>query len=129
MTHNHLWVGVDLKIQAARTTLDEMRKALQPAVPTAWSVVQESTGTIVGGPDWQSIFYPLVPRFLSDVRSVPWIIEACFGFDRSPPMKTWWNQLPLDEQKRRKTFSDQFRADRKAIDDHALTTERNVADH
>jgi hypothetical protein len=129
MTHNHLWVGVDLKIQAARTTLDEMRKALQPPVPTAWSVVQESTGTIVGGPDWQSIFYPLVARFLSEVRSVPWIIEACFGFDRSPPMKTWWNQLPLDEQQRRETFSDQFRADRKAIDDHALTTERNVADH
>src|SRR5205823_13204385 len=56
MTHDHLWVGVNLKIQAARTSLDEMRKTLQPPVPTARSVVQESTSTIVGGPDWQRSF-------------------------------------------------------------------------
>jgi len=60
MTHDHLWVGVHLKIEAARTSLEEMRKALRPPLPTAQSVVQESTGTIVGGPDWQKTFYPLV---------------------------------------------------------------------
>jgi hypothetical protein len=75
MTHDHLWVGVNLKIQAARTSLDEMRKTLQPPVPTARSVVQESTSTIVGGPDWQGSFYQLVARFLAEVRSVPWILR------------------------------------------------------
>jgi hypothetical protein len=85
----------------------------------------------VGGPDWQGMIWQLVSRFLAEVRSVPPIIEACFGKDlKSREMKNWWNDdLTLDEQQRRETFSDQFRADRKVIDDHALTTERNVAEH
>jgi len=129
MTHDDLWTGVDLKIQAARDSLEEMRKVFRPPMPTAWSVVQESTGTIVGGPDWQKIFYPLVARFLSEVRSVPWIIEASFGEDRSPKMHAWWSSLPPGEQTRRKAFSAQFRPHRAAIDIHDLTTERDVAEH
>jgi hypothetical protein len=38
MTHDDLWVGVDLKIRAARTTLEDMRKAHRP--PTATIVLR-----------------------------------------------------------------------------------------
>ena len=69
---DHLWAGVDLKLRDARNTLDEMRNALRPPLPTKESIIQESTGTIVGGPDWQTKFYQLVARFLAEVRSVPW---------------------------------------------------------
>src|SRR5207247_7874094 len=72
-----------------------------------------------------------VSRFLAEVRSVPSIIEACFGKDLgSREMKNWWNgDLTLDEQKRREAFSTKFQAERKAIDGHPLTTERNVSEH
>jgi hypothetical protein len=76
MTHDDLWTGIDLKIQAARTTFEEMRKVFRPPTATAWAIIQESTGTIVGGPDWQRSFYQLVARFLAEVRSVPWIIAG-----------------------------------------------------
>lgn len=129
MTHDDLWIGVDLRLRDARNTLDEMRKVLQPPVPTAQSIVQESIGTIIGGPDWQRSFYQLVARFLAEVRSVPWIIEASFGEDRSSKMKAWWSSLPPGEQTRRKAFSVQFQPQRAAIDTHDLTTERDVAEH
>jgi hypothetical protein len=130
MTHQHLWEGVDLKLQAARTTVEEMRKVLQPAPKTAWTIVQESTGAIVGGPDWQSKFWPLVNRFLAEVRSVPAIIEACFGKDDgSREMKSWWKGLAPDEQQRRQAFSALFQPERKTIDLHALTPQRNISEH
>jgi hypothetical protein len=127
--HDDLWAGVDLRLRDARNTLDDMRKALRPPPPTKESIILESTGAIVGGPDWQTKFYPLVARFLAEARSIPSIIEASFGYDRSQQMKSWWNSLPPDEQQRRSAFSAQFRTHRSAIDAHPLTTERNIAEH
>lgn len=130
VTHDDLWKGIDLKIKAAQTTLEQMRKVLRPPAPTSASVVQESAGTIVGGPDWQSTFWPLVNRFLAEVRSVPSIIEACFGKDLgSREMKVWWNWRDPDEQRRREAFSAKFKHERKKIDRHALTPQRNVSEH
>jgi hypothetical protein len=107
-----------------------MRKALRPPPPTKESIILESTGAIVGGPDWQTKFYPLVARFLAEVRTVPWVIEASFGEDcGNSVMKAWWATLPPDEQQRRSTFSAQFKTHRAAIDTHPLTTERNIAEH
>jgi hypothetical protein len=129
-TQDDLWLGIDLKLQAAQGTLADMRKALRLAPPTALTVAQESGGAISGGPDWQSNFWPLVNRFLAEVRSVPAIIEACFGKDLgSREMRIWWAGLDPGEQKRREAFSNMFRAERAAIDSHSLTPQRNVSEH
>jgi hypothetical protein len=126
--HTKLWPGIDLKLQNAAEALTKMRNVLRPS-SSAMHAVLESTGARVGGPDWQNNFWPLVPLFLVEVRSIPWNIEACFGHDRSPRVKAWWDSLSPGEQQRRKAFSKQFRRHRKAIDRHDLTTQRDVVYH
>lgn len=79
--HDHLWAGVDRKLEKARSDLADMAKSLRPPERTHMTVVLESTGAIVGK-DWQSSFYSHVDNFLIAVRSVPSIIEACFGADQ-----------------------------------------------
>jgi hypothetical protein len=77
-------------------------------------------------------FYSGVSTFLEKVRSVSSIIEACFGKDLGHPrMKTWFNALSEDEQRRRKEFSNQFKEEekKKSFDEHYLTNERNVSKH
>jgi hypothetical protein len=128
--HDHLWAGIDRKLEEAASIFAEMAKSLQPPERTHMSVVLESSSAVLGS-NWQSSFYSLVGTFLAKVRSVPSIIEACFGADLvSPPMRDWWDhRLPPDEQQRRQAFSAQFEADRKAFRDHYLTTERDVSEH
>src|SRR5258708_33770347 len=74
-----------------------------------------------------------VGTFLAKTRSVPSIIESCFGKDpgiqRIERMRDWWDSLKADEQKRRGIFSDQFRDDRKAFRGHYLTNARDVSEH
>jgi hypothetical protein len=128
-TQDDLWLGVDLKLQAAHGTFANMRKTLQAPPQTVATIVQESTGAMVG-PNWQSNFWPLVNGFLAEVRSVPEIIEACFGKDlRNREMRLWWASLDADEQRRREAFSNLFRGERTAIDGHSLTPQRNVSQH
>ena len=127
--HDHLWAGVDRKLEQARSNFADMDKSLQPPERTHMTVVLESTGAIVGK-DWQSSFYSQVDNFLIAARSVPSIIEACFGKDLgSPEMRDWWDSRSADERRRREDFSAQFRADKQAFRKHYLTTERNVTEH
>jgi hypothetical protein len=127
--HEQLWAGVDRKLQDAQLALDEMGRSLDPPEHTTLNVVLESAGKIIDT-RWQDSFYGHVGTFLAKVRSVPSIIESCFGADRgSRPMKDWFDGLPPAEQTRRQAFSDQFRGDRQAFGRHDLTNERNVGEH
>jgi hypothetical protein len=127
--HEHLWAGVDRKLQDAQFSLNERGRSLQPPERTHMNVVQQSTGAIIDT-RWQDSFCAHVDTFLAKVRSIPGVIESCFGADRGgPPMKHWFDALPLAEQTRRQTFSDQFQTDRKAFGRHRLTNERNVSEH
>jgi hypothetical protein len=127
--HDHLWRGVDGRIAEAHHYYGEMGRSLEPPEQTHWNVAIESSGGIIDT-RWQDRFYPSVNTFLAKVRSVPSIIEACFGADRgSREMKHWLDGLPSDEQKRRQTFSDQFRDDRNKFRDHDLTAERDASEH
>ena len=78
---------------------------------------------------WQRSFYPNFDVFLAMVRSIPEIIQCCFGEDRSPPMKSWFDGLLAAERARRKAFSSQFRADHVAFSRHPLSTARNISLH
>jgi hypothetical protein len=88
--HEQLWAGVDRKLQGALFYFIEMGRSLESAI-------------------WQESFYAHVDTFLAKVRSVPEVIESCFGADRVLIPTEWFGQLPDDEQKRRKTFSTRFR--------------------
>jgi hypothetical protein len=118
---------VEGKFHDAQTKLEEMRKVLRPPAQTGATAAALTSTGMVGGHDWQSKFWPLVGDFLVDARSVPWIIEACFGHD--PKLNRWWSTLPPTERKRRTTFSTQFEKWRLPIDNHPLTTARGASVH
>jgi hypothetical protein len=127
--HERLWLGVDRRIREAQHSSDEMWRALQPPERT-WNVAPAADVNL--DTCWQDTFYGCVATFLAKVRSVPWLIESCFGADRANwEMRVWLDGLPTDEQDRREDFSRQFRnePDWKALRDHDLTSERNVAEH
>jgi hypothetical protein len=123
-----LWSGADLKVQSAGFFLSEMSRSLQPPEQTAINVVLESSGAIVGNL-WEQSFYPRLDAFLAMARSVPEVIESCFGADRVLMKTWWWNTLTSDEKKRRRRFSRQFRRKCKAFRRHALSKARNISFH
>ena len=91
------------------------------------SVVLESTGAFVGK-RWEAV-YAHVESFLSRARSVPDVIESCFGHDKAPVVQGWFNARSADEKTRRDEFSKQFKADRDRFRDHNLTKMRDVTLH
>jgi hypothetical protein len=123
-----LWSGADLKIASANFFLGELSRSLQPPEQTAINVVLESSGAIVGNL-WQQSFYPRLDAFLAMARSVPDVIESCFGGDRVLIKTPWWKTLTSGEKTRRLRFSRQFRRKCKAFSGHALSKARNVSFH
>jgi hypothetical protein len=128
--HDHLWLGVDRKLEEALRSYEEMGRSLQTSPPgTPMYAAQLATDTL---PDnrWQDSFYAHVGTFLAKVRSVPSIIEACFGADRGHwRMRKWLDSLPPDELLRREDFSRQLAADQKTFRAHHLTNERDISEH
>jgi hypothetical protein len=107
-----LWAGTFLKLENASFQLEQMQRALDGPPRTGISVAQQASGTIIDG-QWQRSFYACLDAFLSAARSVPDIIQCCFGRDKGhPKLKTWFKSLPTDEQalasteEVRKTFFD-----------------------
>lgn len=111
--HDDLWAGVHLKIQYAGFHLLEMQRSLHPPELTHNDIVQISSGAIVAN-NWQQRFFPHFDAFLMAARSVPEIINACFGPDRSPQMKDWFNDLDSDEKSRRLRFGEAFKLARES---------------
>jgi hypothetical protein len=126
--HEHLWAGVDLKVGHAAFFLQEMSRSLQPPEQTATNVALQSSGAIVGNL-WQLSFYPYFDAFLAMTRSIPEIIQCCFGEDRSPAMANWFRALHAAEQTRRQTFSSQFKPDYSQFGQHPLSNTRNISFH
>src|SRR5690242_11621780 len=106
--HEELWAGVELKIENAVFFHEQMGKALAPPERTRMNVGLQSAGAIIDT-CWQRSFYAYLDAFLAMARSVPEIVNACFGTDRGPKMKTWFNGLPAAEQTRRETFAAQLK--------------------
>jgi hypothetical protein len=121
-----LWSGVNLKLQYAAFFLTRMQAPLDPPPRTTNNVVQESSGAILAT-NWQQAFYANFDAFLAMARSVPEIINCCFGEDRV--LRDWFRTLPEDQQQRRTQFSKRFRDERDRFRDHDLTDERNNSLH
>jgi hypothetical protein len=78
------------------------------------------------GKRWEEC-YAHVESVLSRARSVPNVIESCFGHDAV--VRDWFKALSPDEQTRRREFSKQFKSDRNLFRDHHLTKARDVTLH
>ena len=119
-----LWAGVELKVSYAEFFLRQMERALQPPERTQARVALESAGAIVVTL-WQQSFYPNFDAFLAMARSIPEIIQSCFGKD----VRSGFNALPLPERTRREAFSTVFEPFYAPFRMAALSTARNVSLH
>jgi hypothetical protein len=102
--HEELWQGIDFKLAEAHFFLDRMGKTLLPPQHSdrRW---HQSYGPAVA--QWQPDFYFYLDAFIGATRSVPDVIQKCFGWDwRS---KGEWPQPPdSDEVGRRDKFQAEF---------------------
>jgi len=124
-----MWGGVEGKLHGAAQHWVQMGQVLYPPRHTGCMAAMEAQGVIIGG-NWQHSLYIHVNGFLTATRSVPWIIEACFGADtRHQVMRAWFKNLPAAEQARRQAFSDQFKPLRGTFDALPLTDARDQSLH
>ena len=127
--HDRPWAGVNLKIEYGLFHLLAMWRSLEPPALTPMNAALEATGAIVDT-GWQRSFYPHFDAFLTATRSVPEIINACFGVDTaSREMNTWFQSLTSEEQVRRRAFTDQFGDARQKFGKHPLSVARNISVH
>ncbi|MGO9312845.1 MAG: hypothetical protein ACLQBD_09675 [Syntrophobacteraceae bacterium] len=126
--HEDLWAGVELKIESADFFLKQMWETLAPPERTQINVALESSGAIIET-RWQPSFYAYLDAFLAMVRSIPDIVQACFGEDKGGPMKDWLEKLDLAELCRRIDFSKQFKKSYNKFKNLPLSNARNISLH
>jgi hypothetical protein len=106
-----------------------MERSLQPPKQTSTNVALQTSGAIIDT-GWQRSFYAYLDAFLSTARSVPEIIQCCFGIDCGHrEMKEWFNKLPDDEKERRKHFRKDFKEHYESFRALRLSTVRNISEH
>jgi hypothetical protein len=120
-----LWAGVDLKTEYANFFLQEMSRSLRP--PEGAQRLEAAGGSI--DTPWERSFYPCLDAFLAMTRSIPEIIQSCFGVDADRRMKAWFNALPCAERRRRQAFSNAFEPCHSAFRQHSLSNARNISFH
>jgi hypothetical protein len=125
VTPETLWAGPDPKSVYAFFHFSKMQRALEPERDGNYAA-QEAMGTIVDS-GWQRSFGPYFDAFLSAARSIPDIIECCFGTDKQ--MSWWIKTLPPDEQDRRNRFSKEFADTRQAFALLPLSNARRTSVH
>lgn len=99
-----LWQGTDFKLAEARFFLDQMDKVLLPPQfndPT-WHPAYTHSVT-----QWQPDFYFYLDAFIGATRSVPDVIQKCFGWDNRST-KEWLQPPDADEIARREKFQAEF---------------------
>jgi len=126
--HEQLWAGVGLKLEHSFFHFLRMGESLQPPENSPTNVTLEAAGAIIGA-RWQVPFHAYLDAFLLMARSVPEIINCCFGYDSTKAMKDWFDGVPADEQTRRKQFSLEFEQIYKNFRDMPLSTARNISAH
>jgi hypothetical protein len=127
--HDELWAGVQSKVENAAFHWQRMAQSLQPPERTGVNVALQSSGAIIDT-GWQRAFYAHLDAFLSAARSVPEIIQCCFGKDLGhPEMKAWFDGLDGGEQDRRQQFTGLFRTAYKKFHALDLGKARHISEH
>src|SRR5262245_61161569 len=123
---DHLWRGAELKLSYAVFHFTKMSDCLQPP-RDAYYAAQVAAGSLVGAGSWRQSLEPHLDALLAATRSVPEIVQCCFGYDRHPRLEPWWLGLSADEQDRRREFSKEFKPHRGAFLDLPLSHARDVS--
>jgi hypothetical protein len=127
--HEALWAGVEVKRQYAAFHLQKMGQSLEPPEQTATHVALKASGAIIDT-GWQRVIWPHFDAFLSAARSIPEIIQCCFGADLGHPIiKQWFGTLSAAEQARRKEFRTQFKPEYERFRKLPLGTARDTSVH
>ncbi|MGH9426729.1 MAG: hypothetical protein ACRD2L_10575 [Terriglobia bacterium] len=127
--YEDLWAGVTLKIENAGFFLDEMQRSLDR--PRGRDAARAEAAGAVVDTQWQRAFYANLDAFLVMARSVPEVINCCFGKDTATKeMRDWFTtKLPQAEQYRRTDFFKRFESDYDNFRNLPLTKERNISFH
>src|ERR1700682_620143 len=133
--HEELWAGPDLKLQYAEFHLQKMQQSLEGPPRDQTSVALQAAGAIIDT-GWQRSFYLHLDAFLSTTRSVPEIIQCCFGEDAATQSKSnkrmsdWFQkQLSSDERGRRRQFKTQFASYYRDFRSRRLSEVRHNIEH
>ena len=127
--HETFWAGVELKQQHAEFHLRQMERSLQPPEHTSTNAALQASGAIIDT-GWQRSFYAHLDAFLSAARSVPEIIQCCFGVDLGARiMKNWFKTLSTAERARRNDFKNQFATAYDGFRTLPLGTARHISEH
>jgi hypothetical protein len=127
LMHEELWSGPQLKLEYAYFHVAMMQRALQPSEMAENYPAIIASGAIVNT-GWQRSIYPHFDAFLAAARSIPEIIQCCFGTDRDYRILRWFKQLPAGEQARRRAFRHQFTS-YKTFRDLPLSRSRQISQH
>jgi hypothetical protein len=102
--HEELWQGIEFKLAEAEFFLDRMGKVLLPAHITdpRWHPAYGHSAA-----HWQPDFYFFLDAFIGATRSVPDVIQKCFGWDERSKDE-WPQPLDCDETDRRRKFQARF---------------------
>jgi hypothetical protein len=100
------WMPIYAKLESAAGHLEQASRAISPESLPPHYVAIQSMGAIVSNPNWQRQLHSALSAFLVDCRSVPDIIQSCFGAYRN---QKWVSMRPLDEAQRRVEFQDRFK--------------------
>ena len=125
ITYAQLWAGADRKIEYAGYFLQQMQRSLDRHDRRL--AYLEAAGAIVDT-QWQRSFYPNFDAFLAMVRSVPDVVQWCFGVDRKHS-KSWFRDLSPDQQARRKFFSLAYKPHYNTFSQLDLSKARNISLH
>lgn len=122
--HDELWAGPELKLDYASFHFQKMATSVSPRERTAYDVGYIATAD--AGP--QRAMFTYFDAFLSAARSIPEIIQCCFGHDLNSHMRLWFDGLELDEQKRRDDFRNQW-TDYATFRNLRLSNTRHTIEH
>jgi hypothetical protein len=118
--HVELWQGVEFKIGEAQFFFDKMGKILIPP--------DRHPAYGVTAARWQPDFYYYLDAFLGATRSIPDVIQKCFGWD-DKSAKVWPTALDAQEIDRRKAFQAELRDLYRAFADLPLSRVRTGTFH
>jgi hypothetical protein len=125
-TQEALWTGIDLKQDHACFHLEQMSAALRAPDTTGAVLFKRRRGE---GHEWHRPFYAHLDAFLSAARSIPELIQCCFGHDLDRRMGDWFSKLSDGEQGRRKLFRERFKDSHVAFRRLPLENARHISEH
>jgi hypothetical protein len=128
--HEELWAGVDRKIANAGFFLEDMARSFERADGRAAARAMAAGVNVEMPLQWERSFYARLDAFLVTARSVPEVINCCFGKDTATrEMRNWFAALPAAEQTCRSDFLIQFEGDYDNFRNLPLSKERNISFH